>query len=149
MPNTLLEKTFYLNTLNDTKQLAESLSNSLKNRDILTLDGDLGSGKTTFCRFLIQTLVGKPVPVTSPTFNLVQIYETPHFPIWHFDLYRMEDPEEIFEVGFEEAMSHGLTLIEWPSRAQNYLPSNSINLSFSIEKNDTRRIVMTHKNHTL
>lgn len=142
MPKPFLEKSFHLLELEDTQNLAKTLSRSLKNGDILALDGDLGSGKTTFCRFLIQALVGKPVDVTSPTFNLVQMYDAPNFPIWHFDLYRMEDPEEIFEVGFEEALSHGLVLIEWPSRAGPYLPKNCLNLSFSIEDDHSRRAIL-------
>lgn len=112
----------------------------------MTLEGDLGSGKTTFCRFLIQSLLGKPVTVTSPTFNLVQVYEGPQFPIWHFDLYRMEDAEEIFEVGLEEALSHGLLLIEWPNRAEAYLPTKRTTLSFSIEADHRRRVMVSSAN---
>ena len=142
MSKQFLEKSFSLKGLDDTKRLAQTLARSLKNQDILALEGDLGSGKTTFCRFLIQELLGKSVDVTSPTFNLVQMYDAPDFPIWHFDLYRMEDPDEIFEVGFEEALSHGLVLIEWPSRAGPYLPKNCLKLSFSIENDHSRRATL-------
>jgi tRNA threonylcarbamoyladenosine biosynthesis protein TsaE len=89
---------------------------------VVALIGDLGAGKTTLARGLIRSLAGAATEAPSPTFTLVQTYETPHLAIWHFDLYRLTRPEEARELGIEEAVD-GLALIEWPERAGRYLPS--------------------------
>jgi tRNA threonylcarbamoyladenosine biosynthesis protein TsaE len=120
-------------SLDDTRHLAEVLSSILKPEDILTLQGDLGAGKTTFARYLIRTLCQKDIDVPSPTFTLVQTYETPAFTIWHFDLYRMKVPDEAFELGIEEAFAQGISLIEWPQNLGPYYPHHALTLSFEDE----------------
>ena len=89
---------------------------------VVALVGELGAGKTTLARGLIRSLAGAETEAPSPTFTLVQTYDTPQFSIWHFDLYRLTRPEEVRELGIEEAVD-GLALIEWPERAGRYLPS--------------------------
>ena len=143
MSNVFFNPSSKLPSLEHTEDFAKNLAPFLKNGDIVTLTGPLGSGKTTFSRFLIQTLVGKEIDVTSPTFNLVHVYDTPTYPIWHFDLYRMNSEEELFETGFEEALSHGLLLIEWPCRAQSLLPLNRLDLVFSLEQDHGRHVTVT------
>jgi tRNA threonylcarbamoyladenosine biosynthesis protein TsaE len=143
MPKIFFDQPLFLSSVDHTKTLAQRLGRQLKNGDIVTLEGPLGSGKTTFARFLIQSLVQKPIDVTSPTFNLVQIYDTPTYPIWHFDLYRLKNEEELFETGFEEALSHGVLLIEWPCRAGSFLPENRLNLKFSIEQEHEHHVKLT------
>lgn len=143
MPNIFFNQSLCLPSIDHTKTLAQQLGHYLKNGDIITLEGHLGSGKTTFARFLIQSLVQKQIDVTSPTFNLVQIYDTPTYPIWHFDLYRLENEEELFETGFEEALSQGVLLIEWPCRAGSLLPHNHLNLKFSIEQDRHHHVKLT------
>ena len=115
-------------SLEQMQVFAKNLTSFLGAGDILALDGDLGTGKTEFSRALIHGF-GFNEDVPSPTFNLLQIYEpkqhdqkTPM--IWHFDLYRLEKPEEAFELGIEEAFDTGLTLIEWPSKLGKYLPAD-------------------------
>jgi tRNA threonylcarbamoyladenosine biosynthesis protein TsaE len=105
-----------------TAALGARLGAAARPGGVVALIGDLGAGKTTLARGLIRSLAGAETEAPSPTFTLVQTYDTPHFSIWHFDLYRLTRPEEARELGIEEAVD-GLALIEWPERAGRYLPS--------------------------
>ena len=107
----------------DTAKLAESLASIAKIGDVFALFGTLGMGKSVLARAFVQKLSGaKEVP--SPTFTLVQGYDTPDFEINHYDLYRLKSPEEIFEIGMEDAMYQSVSLIEWPEMMGGYLPRN-------------------------
>lgn len=113
--------------LDATAKLAAALAPLLRAGDVVALEGDLGAGKTAFARALIRELTGSgDEEVPSPTFTLVQTYEAPEFDIWHFDLYRLEKPEDAFELGIEDAMAEAVTLIEWPDRLRRYLPRNRL-----------------------
>lgn len=112
-----------------TAALAQLLAPLLRQGDVLALQGDLGAGKTTFARALINALEGPVEEVPSPTFTLVQTYQRGELEIWHFDLYRLEDPEEAWELGIEEAFSEGVSLIEWPDRLGSALPPERLELS--------------------
>lgn len=81
--------------------------------------------------------------VPSPTFTLLQVYETASTPIYHFDLYRLETPDDIWELGLEEAFSEGITLIEWPERLPQMILPSSLMLTFSIASPDIREIRLT------
>lgn len=101
----------------DTAARAAALAPLLRPRDVVFLEGTLGMGKSVFARALIRTLCGQPdLDVPSPTFTLVQTYDTAAGPLWHFDLYRIRDPEEIYELGWEDARSEGIVLVEWASK---------------------------------
>lgn len=100
--------------------------------DVVALFGDLGAGKTTLARALIRHLTGPETDAPSPTFTLVQTYTAPDFPIWHFDLYRLEHPGEARELGLEEAVD-GLALIEWPERLGSYLPAQRLEVRLSFD----------------
>ena len=113
---------FILENETATWALASQIANLAKPTDIITLAGDLGVGKTSFARGLIGA-IGGDCEVPSPTFTLVQSYEFSNIVVYHFDLYRIMDPEEILELGIEDAYSEGLSLIEWPERMAHYLPS--------------------------
>ncbi len=123
-------KTYPLLSQEDTKTLAVELAKTAQKGDIFLLEGDLGSGKTTFARFFIRHFFGEDVDIPSPTFTLVQTYPTPNLLIWHFDLYRLKDEGEIQELGLEEALSTGVCLIEWPEKLGSYKPSRCIVLKF-------------------
>jgi tRNA threonylcarbamoyladenosine biosynthesis protein TsaE len=127
-----------------TGALARHLAALARPGDIIALRGDLGLGKTTFARFFVRSLMGEDVEVPSPTFNLVQTYDTPAgATLWHFDLYRLEDPEEAFELGIEEAFADGISLIEWPERLGDLLPLERLEICLEPGENeDSRRAVI-------
>jgi tRNA threonylcarbamoyladenosine biosynthesis protein TsaE len=97
------------------EDLAAQFVLTLKPGDVVYMEGDLGVGKTTFVRAAIQALLGNDEPVASPTFTILQWYDADP-PIWHYDLYRIMDPDELLELGMDEAFSNGITFIEWPQR---------------------------------
>lgn len=119
---TLANKTYTTSSPEETIKIAQEVASFLRPRDVILLKGDLGAGKSTFARALIQALCGESTEVPSPTFTLVQTYEAPKFVVWHFDLYRLEHSEEIYELGLEEAYASGVSLIEWPERLGPLLP---------------------------
>lgn len=113
-----------------TEALGARLTGVLRPRDVLCLHGPLGAGKTTLARGLIAAWTGD-AEVPSPTYTLVQTYEGPRGPLWHLDLYRLEDPEEIFDLGFEEGLETALMLIEWPERMGGFTPHTRIELALA------------------
>jgi len=113
----------FIDTEQQTEVLARWIAEVLPTRALVFLQGDLGAGKTSFARALIRTLSGDvDLPVPSPTFTLLQHYDTAQGPVWHFDLYRLQDPEEIFELGWEDALAAGRVLVEWPERLGPHAP---------------------------
>lgn len=125
--------------------------------DVIALFGDLGTGKTLFARAFINAL---PRPgtagagagpgageeremeeVPSPTFTLLQTYERAPAPVWHFDLYRLEHPEEVYELGFEEALGQAIALIEWPERLGPLLPPARLDVRLSYAGPASARLV--------
>jgi tRNA threonylcarbamoyl adenosine modification protein YjeE len=116
-----------------TVALAEDVALSLAPGDVVALSGGLGAGKTTFARALIRAVADDPrLEVPSPTFTLVQTYAQGRLPIAHFDLYRLSGPEELDEIGLDEALTSGAALIEWPERAGSRLPSDRLDVAFDI-----------------
>lgn len=100
--------------------------------DVILLRGNLGAGKTTFARGLIKQLT-KGAEVPSPTFTLVQTYQTDDFEIWHFDLYRLQDESEIWELGIEEALEDGVCLIEWPQNIAGLLNGTELEVTLRFD----------------
>jgi tRNA threonylcarbamoyladenosine biosynthesis protein TsaE len=108
--------------------------------DIIALKGDLGAGKTSFARAFIRASGNGHEEVPSPTFTLVQIYQTDAVAIWHFDLYRLEAAEEAWELGIEEAFASGVSLIEWPERLASLLPERRLEITLDFgDRPHTRR----------
>ncbi|MCC6597900.1 MAG: tRNA (adenosine(37)-N6)-threonylcarbamoyltransferase complex ATPase subunit type 1 TsaE [Alphaproteobacteria bacterium] len=104
-------------TEDETALAAAALAADLRAGDVIFLRGNLGAGKSVFARALIRTLMDSPLlEVPSPTFTLVQTYETALLQVYHYDLYRIEDPDEIFELGWEDCLREGVTIVEWPER---------------------------------
>ena len=139
-------KNFEVKTLSQTKKLAESLAKQLQVGDVICLYGNLGVGKTAFTRFLVQYFCGKKEEVPSPTFTLLQTYDTDEFPIFHFDLYRLKKPDEVLELGIEDAFYDGVSLIEWPEKMGSYLPEKKV-LKIEIScQNEVRTFAFSSKN---
>lgn len=134
-----------------TARLARSLAALARAGDVIALFGELGSGKTAFARAFINALprpapapeAAAPEEVPSPTFTLLQTYERAPAAVWHFDLYRLERPEEVFELGFEEALGQGIVLIEWPERLGLLLPAERLELRLDFaEHPEARRVTL-------
>jgi len=109
---------------------AASLTAIARAGDIIALKGELGAGKTVFARAFIRARGGTG-EVPSPTFTLAQVYNIGAAPIWHFDGYRLRDPEEAWELGIEEAFSEGISLVEWPERFGALLPTRRLLLALT------------------
>ncbi|WP_342077506.1 tRNA (adenosine(37)-N6)-threonylcarbamoyltransferase complex ATPase subunit type 1 TsaE [Yoonia sp. SS1-5] len=117
----------------DTAALAAQFATMLERGDSLLLDGPIGAGKSAFSRALIRArFENDRLEVPSPTFTLVQTYTHDDGDIWHCDLYRLTHPDEIFELGLEEAVSDSICLIEWPERLGNGAPADGLRLVFSV-----------------
>ncbi|SBW12090.1 conserved hypothetical protein [uncultured Alphaproteobacteria bacterium] len=125
----------------ETAALAARLAELVGAGDVVALWGDLGVGKTAFARGLIHAAGDPEEEVPSPTFTLVQIYEGGGTPVWHFDLYRLTGPEDIWELGFDDALEEAVSLIEWPERLGRQLPLRrlDVELAFAPERGATAR----------
>lgn len=127
-----------------TGRVAAALAHLAQPGDVVALAGDLGTGKTAFARAFVRTLADADEEVPSPTFTLVQLYDTDDFTVWHFDLYRLERPEDALELGIEEAFADGVSLIEWPERLGRLLPHNRLDITLSVGTSpEARRIAFT------
>ena len=125
-----------------TAALAAALAPLCRTGDCLLLQGDLGAGKTAFARGFIRALVGDEVEVVSPTFTLVQTYALPcGAQVWHGDLYRLEDPSDLDEIGLEEALQTSITLIEWPELARRLLPLDALAITLRAGVHHDERII--------
>ncbi len=131
------ERTFALGELEATNALGARIAASLRVGDTIALAGDLGAGKTTLARAILRAL-GVTENVPSPTFTLVQTYETPRLAVRHYDLYRIENPTDIDELGLDEALDEGAALIEWPERAGSHLPPDALHVLLSLTNDDRR-----------
>ncbi len=112
-----------------TEALARRVAKAAGRGDTIGLIGDLGTGKTVFARAFIRAVLANPdEEVPSPTFTLLQTYEADALALYHFDLYRIEDPEEALELGIEEAFADGVALIEWAERLDGLLPADRLEI---------------------
>ncbi len=128
-----------IDNLKDTKKIASEFSKTLKGNEIICLIGDLGAGKTTFTKFLLEEL-GVLDNVTSPTFVLRSDYESLKGPVYHFDWYRMDSKEDLVNIDFFDVLGEGLVIIEWADKFLDILNGfNIIKINFMI-KNGVRYI---------
>lgn len=123
-------------------EVAAELAPLLAHGAMVALEGNLGAGKTALARALIRHITGNPgLDVPSPTFTLLQTYETSNLPVWHFDFYRLKHPEEVFELGWEDALaSGGIILMEWAERIGPLLPSSVMHVAITPEANGSRKV---------
>jgi len=123
-----------------TRALAADLAQRARRGDVIGLSGPLGSGKTTFARAFIAARIGVD-EVPSPTFTLVEVYESLTGPaLWHFDLYRLEKPEDAYELGLEDAFADGISLIEWPERLGGLMPREHLGVTLLPGARETERL---------
>ena len=119
----------------DTKNFAKSLAKILKPKDIVVLTGELGSGKTKFVEGFLSYF-GLENEISSPTFTIVNEYKNNDINIYHFDVYRLADSSEFYEIGGDEYFDTGICLIEWGELIEDALPSNYIHITFTKNENE-------------
>lgn len=132
------QKTFITKTELETKQLAQELAMLLKPGDVITLEGDLGAGKTTFAKG-IGTGLGVKRTINSPTFTIVKEYEG-ELPLYHMDVYRLEESDE--DIGFQEYFDgDGISVVEWASFIEEYLPEKRLDIIMKAKGEKEREII--------
>lgn len=128
------------NSLSETNALAGCFAYYLSAGLVVGLTGPLGAGKSAFARCLIQRACGADTDVPSPTFTLVQSYETADgLPIMHMDLYRLEAPEDVFALGIEDSFYEAANLVEWPSKMGAYWPAHAVMIAIDFAQGEGRR----------
>lgn len=128
----------------DTTRLGAAVARVLRAGEAICLFGPLGAGKSTLARGLIRALIPGERDVPSPTFTLVQFYDGPTFPIAHFDLYRLTDAAEAFEIGLDEALEHGAAVIEWPERLGDQAPADRLDIVIAVDGAGRRAALTPH-----
>lgn len=121
----------YLSSATKAQTFAQAISTELKAGDTLLLDGPVGVGKSHLSRAIIRTLAPHEIDIPSPTFTLVQAYDTSLGELWHADLYRLSCSDEVLELGLLDAFKTAICLIEWPGKLESYSPANPINITLS------------------
>ena len=128
----------------DTKKFAKNLAAKLKPKDIVILTGELGAGKTKFVEGFLSYF-GLENEISSPTYTIVNEYKKDNINIYHFDVYRLEDSSEFYEIGGEEYLENGICLIEWGELIKDVLPKNCIHISFEKENTHENTRILTIK----
>jgi len=133
-----MTKNIHIHSIKETLLLASRFAKLAQVGDVLTLNGNLGAGKTEFARAFVRAKLGPEMVVQSPTFNLVNVYDDVEPALWHFDLYRLKSSEEVWELGIEEAFAEGVTLIEWPERLGGMRLKNQLDITIEILEGEKR-----------
>jgi len=115
-----------------TARLGAAVAACLQAGEAVCLSGPLGAGKSTLARALVRALTTPDEEGPSPTFTLVQFYEGPGLAVAHFDLYRLSDPDEAYEIGLDEALETGAAVIEWPERLEGRLPPDRLDIEIAL-----------------
>lgn len=140
--NKFFGKVFISNNFKETQRLGRDFAKTLRKGDIVSLYGDLGSGKTTFTQGLAEGL-GIKNRIISPTFVILRSYKLQTGIFYHIDLYRTENEEDIKSLGIEEVISNknNIIVVEWAEKLKRYLPQKRIDIKFSYEKDNVRKIM--------
>jgi tRNA threonylcarbamoyladenosine biosynthesis protein TsaE len=124
-----------------TQALGERLAALARPGDTILLSGPIGAGKTSLARAFIRARLGRAEEVPSPSFTLVQVYPAEPADIWHADLYRLGHPDEVWELGLDQAFTDAICLVEWPDRMGRHLPPEALNLQLDLQ-GDGRRATL-------
>jgi tRNA threonylcarbamoyladenosine biosynthesis protein TsaE len=129
-------------------RLAAELAARLQPGDAVLLEGPLGAGKTAFARAVLRALTGDPaLEVPSPSYTLVQSYATPRFTVHHFDLWRLDGPDAVAELGWDEALAD-VVIVEWPDRLGALMPQRATRISIRVAEGDTRWVMVRNECET-
>lgn len=123
-----------------TARLGAAIAAVLRTGEAVCLWGPLGAGKSTLARALVRALTTPDEEVPSPTFTLVQFYEGDRIAVAHFDLYRLSDPDEAYEIGLAEALDGGAAVIEWPQRLAGNLPPDRLDVEIELTEDAGERV---------
>jgi tRNA threonylcarbamoyladenosine biosynthesis protein TsaE len=133
------------NSVAETERIAADLALTLRGGECIALDGELGAGKTQFVRGLVIGLGGEGRAVSSPTFVLLNVYDTPRMKVFHLDAYRVAGADDFESIGFTELLEQGgVVVIEWASRVKALLPRDCIEISMQHKGDNTREIQIKH-----
>ncbi len=134
---------FTLPDASATEAFARALAPRLSAGDTIELEGGIGAGKTHFARSLISARLAEPEDIPSPTFTLVQTYDSSDgLEIWHADLYRLSSPDEAVELGLDEAFETAICLVEWPDRLADLRPPSALRLSLAATRTEGERDII-------
>ena len=129
---------YYSKNARDTQNIAKNLAKTLSGGEVILLNGDLGAGKTTFTKGLVKGLGGKK-NVVSPTFTIMHSYDDTRIPVYHFDMYRIADEDELYELGLEEYLyENGVAVIEWNKFSR--LPEKTVTVNIVLKGGNEREI---------
>lgn len=135
-------KEYISNSIEDTQFIANEIASNIQSGDVVALIGPMGAGKTAFSKAFAKAL-GIMSVVNSPTFTIMNIYDDGRIPMYHFDAYRIEEPEEMDEIGFEEYLyGSGVCVIEWADIIRDILPLDYILVKIDVLGENTRKIVV-------
>ena len=130
-------------SVGETEQIAADLAATLRGGECIAMDGELGAGKTQFVRGLLKGLGGDPKSVSSPTFVLLNVYDSGRLKLFHLDAYRVHGGQDFEAIGFAELIEQGgVVVVEWASRVRDLLPANLIAISIEHIDDHARRIVI-------
>jgi tRNA threonylcarbamoyladenosine biosynthesis protein TsaE len=142
MPSPADTVTISLPTATETEALGRRLASLARPGDVILLEGPIGAGKSCLARAFIRARLGEEEEVPSPTFTLVQVYDDDGTEIWHADLYRLTHPDEVWELGLDQAFETAICLVEWPDRLGTHLPPGALTLRLTA-KGEGREAVLS------